>query len=538
VPSPAQAGSSPSELLPSIADVLAMPVVMAADPLVVAGAALLDRPVRWAHVTETESVAGLVSGGELLLSTGVGWREGEDFDDYVGELLGAGVAGLMLELGRRYREAPRPLVDACERLGVPLVVLRKETRFVAITEAVHVRIIAEQMNALRARDEIHALFTELNLRGSPADFIVAQLGRVLHSTVVLEDLGHRVVAAETLDDPGAVLADWEPRSRAAHRGETPDGSDGPWLIVPVEARGTRWGYLVALPGEPHPAGRQNVLEQGAVALALSRLADRDADEWVRQSQQELLTTLFGGRYRSEMALRARFEAAGLPVTGRRLIGVATASRSGARGPITESLRHAAAAAGGEAIAGVRDGSPVAVVVAALSLPSSRTLGEAAAHEIAGAVAAETGLADFVLAVGSEASDIPGLLASIDEACDLLRQNAGKRRGVGVLRAEDRPLLKLVTSLGGDPRLQAHSERMLRPLIEYDLVHDGDLLEVLAAYAAYPGNRTRAAATSHLSRSVFYQRIALIEDLLGADLDDGELVSALHAALLVRRRTAR
>jgi PucR family transcriptional regulator, purine catabolism regulatory protein len=114
----------------------------------------------------------------------------------------------------------------------------------------------------------------------------------------------------------------------------------------------------------------------------------------------------------------------------------------------------------------------------------------------------------------------------------------RARGVTVYRAQSRPLLRLIASFADDPRLQAHSEEMLRPLIEYGLGHGGDLLDVLAAYAAHPGNRTRAAGASHLSRSVFYQRIALIEDLLDADLDDGETVSALHAALLARRHTVR
>ncbi|HYP73867.1 MAG TPA: helix-turn-helix domain-containing protein, partial [Microbacterium sp.] len=41
-----------------------------------------------------------------------------------------------------------------------------------------------------------------------------------------------------------------------------------------------------------------------------------------------------------------------------------------------------------------------------------------------------------------------------------------------------------------------------------------------------------------SRSVFYQRIALIQELLGVDLDDGEVLTALHLALLVRRSAAR
>ncbi|ERK61984.1 hypothetical protein N136_04829, partial [Leifsonia aquatica ATCC 14665] len=202
--------------------------------------------------------------------------------------------------------------------GLPFVVLHREVRFIAITEAVHSRIIADQMGALRARDEIHALFTELSLRGSPADFIVAQAARALDAPVVLEDLNHRVIAASGIDGDEQALRDWEQRSRQEHRGT---GGER-WLITPIEARGMRWGHLVALPGRAHPAGRSNVLEQAAVALALSRLADRDADEWTRQSHDRLLGALLGRRFATESGLVARFEASGLPVAGRALSGVA------------------------------------------------------------------------------------------------------------------------------------------------------------------------------------------------------------------------
>ena len=73
--------------------------------------------------------------------------------------------------------------------------------------------------------------------------------------------------------------------------------------------------------------------------------------------------------------------------------------------------------------------------------------------------------------------------------------------------------------------------MLAPLIRYDSEFDGDLVRVLRAVVAQPGNRTAAAASSHLSRSVFYQRLALIAELLDADLDDGETLAALHLAVL-------
>lgn len=58
---------------------------------------------------------------------------------------------------------------------------------------------------------------------------------------------------------------------------------------------------------------------------------------------------------------------------------------------------------------------------------------------------------------------------------------------------------------------------------------------MRAVVEHPGNRTAAAAASHLSRSVFYQRLALIADLLDADLDDGETLAGLHLALLAAAR---
>jgi purine catabolism regulator len=532
-------------LLPSIREVLRLDVVANGVPEVLAGEGKLDTPVRWVHVTETTGTADLVNGGELLLSTGVGWPHGENgLDGYVEGLARVGVAGLILELGARFETAPSQLVEQCRAHDFPLIVLHRVTRFIAITEAVHGQIISDQMAALRARDEIHTLFTELSLRGSPADFIVAQVGRALGAPVVLENLNHQVVAIESLDLGDDVLIDWEQRSRAAHRELTTGATnsadgDEPWTITPVEARGIRWGYLIALPGQRHPAGRLNVLEQAAVALALSRLADRDADEWTRQSHQHLLHALLGRRYSSETGLASRFEAAGFPVRDRRMVGVAVSRWSA--DACAPAARAAAREIGGDALAGAAPTSESTHSIIALTVPNDAQLTDRSLTLFARRFARECGIDgdEFVVAVGEEAGDIAGLLSSLEEAAELLRRHANPRSsGLTIHRVENRPLLRLINSLGSDPRLQAHSEQMLRPLIDYDLERDGDLLKVLLAYISHPGNRTQAAAASHLSRSVFYQRISLIEELLGADLNDGETMSALHTALLARRKSTR
>ncbi|MGO4300652.1 PucR family transcriptional regulator [Leifsonia sp. RAF41] len=531
-------------VLPTVREVLRMEPVASALPEVLTGRERLDAPVRWVHVAETAEAARLGSGGELLLATGVGWPSDDAALHRLGRVLvEADVAGLVLELGPPMPVAPVALVDEFRAAGLPFAVLHREARFVAITEAVHSRIIAEQMAALRARDDIHALFTDLSLRGSPADFIVEQAARVLGSPVVLEDTSHRVVAAAGLDaghraGQEVELAGWEQRSRAAHR-----SADGSWTIVPVEARGMRWGHLVALPGEPHPAGRSNVLEQAAVALALSRLSDRDEDEWTRRSHDALLSALLGRRFAGEGGVTARFEAAGFPLSGRDVAGAAIRLRSGTL-PVSAAPRvvEAARTAGADAVAGRHPEQPGTLVVALSARPGRRfgdPLFEAIA-EAAGAARLDDPAA--VVAVGSDARGITGLLSSLEEAVELAAGSGGQGdarlgRRTLIQRVRHRPLLRLVNAFGSDPRMLEHTEQMLRPLIEYDLAAGGDLVEVLRAYLSHPGNRTRAAAASHLSRSVFYQRIALIEELLGMDLDDGETVAALHAAVLARGRTS-
>ena len=78
-----------------------------------------------------------------------------------------------------------------------------------------------------------------------------------------------------------------------------------------------------------------------------------------------------------------------------------------------------------------------------------------------------------------------------------------------------------------------------PLIAHDRAdgtgHSGDLVRVLAAALAHPANRSLAAQRARLSRSVFYQRIALIEELLGVDLTDGETTAEPHCRAARARR---
>ena len=261
-----------------------------------------------------------------------------------------------------------------------------------------------------------------------------------------------------------------------------------------------------------------MLEQGAIALALGRLAAGGADEWASLASRRLLESLIDGRFATAADAQARLEAAGLPMAGRLVVGLVAAGVNAA------GVERAAAGIGGVARAWDREGLGA---VGLLSLPSSRELDAAAAGQLLDAAG---GGSAATLTLGRLASGVDEALASLRDALD----HVGDRADGRVRWANARPLARLMNALRDDHRLLEHGERMLAPLIAFDERNDGDLVRVLDAMLTHPGNRTAAARAALLSRSVFYQRLALIAELLDVDLDDGETQTALHVAVMARR----
>ena len=289
---------------------------------------------------------------------------------------------------------------------------------------------------------------------------------------------------------------------------------------------------MALPGPGHRAGRYNVVQQAAVALAIGRLIDAERDDWASIGRRRLLDGLLTGRFAGIGGAGARLSAAGMPVDGT-LVGLVVVGVT----VNDERVDAAARALGGRALTG---SAPRGVAQPAATILLGLKAGADFADErVVGFVRSITDAPERAMAsVGRLAQGVDGAMQSLQEAIDL--SHSWRSTGVGpqIRRSEERPLMRLVTSLRDDHRLLDHGERMLAPLIDYDLNRQGDLLDVLEAMLQHPSNRTAAATASHLSRSVFYQRITLIEELLGVNLDDGEIQTALHIALLVRRRARR
>ncbi|HZV48670.1 MAG TPA: PucR family transcriptional regulator ligand-binding domain-containing protein [Candidatus Dormibacteraeota bacterium] len=540
-----------ARLLPSLAEILALPELAAGEPEVVAGRDGLGNPVRWVHVSEVPDIAHLLVGGELLLSTGIALPEDPVLlERYVAALVGVGVSGLVIELGRRFSAAPPALVQAAERHRLPVIVLHREVRFVRVTEAAHALIIDSQLEELRASQEIHDTFTDLALEGASAATIVRRAAAMMGCPLLLENLNHQVLVWAPPDpDVERLVEVWTACARdLTSNGRTELATVGgrAWLVTAVGARGESWGRLAASVQEPVRPRWYTVMDRAAVAIALGRLLDRDRQTLERQSHRSLLADILAGTHAAR-ELEARGRALGVPLTGRTLIGCVVSLRVAEDEDTIErevrdrDLGERLAAAARQARLAVLIGQPrKGAAPALLSLPPEQAV-PAAVERFAAAVhglVVGTESRRLVVAVGAPVSWLRDARRSLREAEQVAAAITEADPPKLYYRLPDVRLRGLLHVLRDDPRLQTFCERELGRLLHHDRRHRPPLLPVLAAYLRQAGNKSEAARQLGLSRPTFYARLERIARILDVDLESPESRLSLHAALLALEESQR
>jgi PucR family transcriptional regulator, purine catabolism regulatory protein len=515
-------------MLPTVADVLALDPVQRGSPRVLAGADRLDAGVRWVHVMELAGSGHLLRGGELVLSTGIALPPDPDgLASYVADLAAVGVSGLAVELGSRYvRELPRALVTAARRHRLPLIVLERETQFIAVTEAVHAQILDAQVQQLRAAERLHQVFTDLAVAGASQDEIVRQAGRLAGVPVVLADLGHRVLAcAAAGEEAGVLLGGFAARARSVSvTGRTGYDAGTGWLVSIVGGSDGDWARVIFMTREMPDAGTEVLAERTATTLALARsVADgRREESPVRLAHSTLLAALAGPGYADLDEVRARIVALGVPVAGRELLAVVTSSGQ------TVAL---AAACRGQGLAAVTGTLADGRAGSLLALPLGTDHDEVLA-QLADQLRSEAGAGSLlVIGVGPPAASLSQARGALRDASDAAGAAAFLGLRQAVVWLADLGLAGLLYQLRDDPRVQAFAEHEVGPLLAHDSVAGTDLTALLGTYLASGGNKALAAQRAGLARPTLYERLRQIEQVLGVSLESAELRMNLHASLL-------
>ncbi|MGH2956768.1 MAG: PucR family transcriptional regulator [Solirubrobacterales bacterium] len=492
-----------------------------------------EREIRWVHISELLDPTPWLSGGELLLTTGIALDTPGRQRKFIRLLADSALAGLGLGTGFDHPELPEPLLTEAERVGFPLFEVPYEKPFIAITEAAANRLVNEQYDVLARGLAVNERLERLVLKGGGLQKIAAEIATAIGgSSVVLgaagEALAHggRRLSAEVLNAAASEVG--SRGARAVPFVPVPAQLGGRALAHPVAPRGgpaEAWLVVVRRGAELGDFERLCV-QQAAIVVALELMRERVARETERRLSGEVLAATLSGRLAAadvrdrlapfgigDRAAVLAFELADPAAAESTLeLHLSGDGRSALVAPHPAGRRELLCA-----VADVGDEDPIELAAGARRAIES-------AH---GPTRAAT----------SRALPIERLRHAFHEArCALEATGFANGSTPEVSSHRDLGAFTLLLSVQDDEALRLYCDSVLGPIEESDQRYAPELLRSLEAYIDRNGHWERAAGDCYCHRHTLRYRIKRVEELTGRDLsranDRVELWLALRARELI------
>lgn len=287
---------------------------------VVAGAAGIDRPVAWVHVSPVPDAPLWLNGGELVLTTALNLPQSVDGQRiYVRQMADKGVAALALAVGSYIHAAPEHMRAEADACGFPLIEIPYQARFVDIARAVNQRISQANMAIIERVLHINQTLTRLVLEGGGLTQLARQLAELIGQSVSIEnerfeslavcnvapvDEARRYTQEQQRTDPRllaelekrGVFADLRRTLRPVHLPPLPEvGLEFERILAPIVVHAEIYGYMWIIAAE-RPLSTLDMLaiDSGATIAALMLLYQEAAQHAEASLKGGLLTRLLQG----------------------------------------------------------------------------------------------------------------------------------------------------------------------------------------------------------------------------------------------------
>jgi purine catabolism regulator len=475
-----------------------------------AGQSAAATPVRWVHITELPDPTPWLSGGELLLTTGLQIRADDDLREFLRRLEKHGLAGLGFGVGFEHESLPAALLDEAMRLGFPLFEVPYDVPFIALTERAMTRLVNEQYEVLQRGIAIHKRLERIVLEENGLGAVVQAVAEAIGGAAcVLGARGERMAVGKTFrefppDALGAIAH--EIQSRTPPVAFAPDHADvgGRALALPVAGGEQAW--LVAVrDGGPLGPFERLLLQQAVTVVALELMRQRVVRDTERRLAGDVFAEALTGRLdQSELETRL----APFGVEGEAFVIVF----GGIGDPTTaeQALERLLADSPADGCLVATRGTFLCAVVTGPDLDPIELAGSARAH-----LAERFGP---TRAAVSRPAPVDQMRRAFHEArCALEAAGMVNGQAPDVASYRDLGAFQLILSLQDDDALRLYCDSLLGPLENGGGDYGDELLRSLEAFIEQNGQWERAARELYCHRHTLRYRIRRIEELTGRDL---------------------
>jgi PucR family transcriptional regulator, purine catabolism regulatory protein len=505
-----------------------------------AGEAALDLPVRWVHISELIDPTPWLSGGELLLTTGLQLDTVERQREFVTRLADHQLSGLGFGVGFRHESVPAALVEVAAEREFPVFEVPYDVPFIAVTEAAFTQLVNEQYAVLRRAIAAHERLERIVLSERGLDALAGTLATLIGAAVLVFDPRGEPLAQRAFRRPVA------PEAFSALQGELRERTrrrdaraflpayaeeDNRGLALPVAADGAPGSgngseripeaWLVAIKdGGPLSDFDRLTLHQAVTIVALELLRRRVAGDTERRLAGDVLAAIvqdeLGGA-----DLARRLEPFGLSDRVAVIVVERPKNGRGSSSPIESALSTA-----------LREEAAPGLVASTGSLTCALVAGidEDEVFSLAGRVserlATDLG-GGLSVGVGRPVAGGDARRSFHEARCAVEAVALGvapQRNGSGppvasshVATYKDLGSFQLLLSLQGDEALRLFCDSILGPIEASEGHYGGELMRSLEAFIEENGQWERAAKRLYCHRHTLRYRIRRVEELTGRNL---------------------
>ena len=487
------------------------------DLKLAAGGPAGGNPVRWVHISELEDPTPWLSGGELMLTTGIPLDSAAKQRSFIKRLSRHNLAGLGLGTGFDHKKLPKALIDEADKQQFPLFEVPYSMPFIALTEKAFARLVNEQYEVLQRGIALQRRLERLVLEERGLAEIAATISSAVGGTVAILDgrgerLAERAFRRRLSKEAGAAIR----KEALAH------GGDGhPFVPTHPSFAGQALAHPVISPGGGPPQAwvvavrdsgglgdfERLILQQAVPVVALELMRRRVARETERRLAGDVLAGALGGRL-DPSELRRRLEPFGIGGEAAVLV-FALDDPAGAE----PALEQALAAEGCPAVVAPHAirGSELLCAVVDVSTRDPLEVAAAARRLLAG----ERGA---VRAAVSRPAAPEELRHAFHEArCALEATALADGEAPEIASWRDLGAFTLLLSVSDDDALRLYWESVLGPIEDGDAEYGGELLRSLEAFIEHNGQWERAAREVYCHRHTLRYRMRKVEELTGRDL---------------------
>lgn len=518
------------------------------DVRVRCGESGLRAPVRWVHITELEDPTPWLSGGEVVLTTGLALETPRKQRAFLERLADHGIAALGFGTGFSHRGVPKALRDVAAARDLPLFEVPYEVPFIAITEKAFTRLVNEQYAVLQRAIAAHERLERIVLSEQGLAAVLAALSQLVGGAALVFDARGQLLEQHAFREPleARAVEALSDDLRARQRDSDPGGPGGRHAFAPSRAgiAGRALALPIAATGAPHGRGEVPLawlaavkddgpltefdrlcLHQAVTIVALELLRRRVADDTERRLAGDVLAEIVSGELAGADAAR-RLEPFGL---GERVTALVLAPAPGTADACETALHQALR----DQVVGGLVASSGPLVCALLPDAGRQEDAFALAERVRAQAAAELG--DDLEAGAGRSVGAGQVRRSYHEArCALearalgagARANgnghgrhgaAGDAAPASLATYRDLGSFQLLLSLQDDDALRLFCDSILGPIEGGEGHYGGELMRSLEAFIECNGQWEAAARRLYCHRHTLRYRMRKIEELTGRDL---------------------